>query len=68
MVELEQAVARVAELRRQLRHVGSALDRALATLDAAFERAGGDSIELPAGMLRRVRRADGSGWDYRVEV
>ncbi len=66
--ELEQAVARVAELRRQLRHVGSALDRALATLEAAFDRAGGDSIELPAGMLRRVRRADGSGWDYRVEV
>jgi hypothetical protein len=37
-------------------------------LAALFDSVGGDRIELSVGVLVRVRREEGEGWDYRIEV
>jgi hypothetical protein len=66
--EAEDKVKKIAELKRHRRGVESALDRLQAELAALFEVGGAETLQLSMGVLRRVRREQGEGWDFVIEV
>jgi hypothetical protein len=66
--DAEETVRRIAELKRHRRGIEAALDRLHGELTALFDGAGADSLQLSMGVLRRVRRSEGEGWDFVIEV
>jgi group II intron reverse transcriptase/maturase len=66
--EAEDKVKKIAELKRHRRGIEAALDRLHEELAAVFEAAGAETLQLSVGVLRRVRREQGEGWDFVIEV
>ncbi|HEX4955818.1 MAG TPA: CRISPR-associated primase-polymerase type A1 [Thermoanaerobaculia bacterium] len=66
--EAEGQVQRIAELKRQRRSLEAAILRTEQELGQLFERAGTDRLALALGVLKRVARAEGEGWDFLIEV
>jgi len=64
----EAILRRVAELKGQMRRVRTSMEQARSELGAMFEAAGAEALELALGTLRRVRREEGEGWEYHLEV
>lgn len=46
----------------------AALERLHAELAALFEEEGTETLQLSLGVLRRVRREEGKGWELVIEV
>jgi hypothetical protein len=66
--EAEDKLAKIAELRRHQRGIEAAVARLRGELAGLFDAGGTETFELPAGRLRRLRRKDGEGWDFVIEV
>jgi group II intron reverse transcriptase/maturase len=66
--EAEDKVKKIVELKRHRRGIEAALDRLQGELAAVFEAAGSETLQLSMGVLRRVRRVEGDGWDFVIEV
>jgi hypothetical protein len=65
---VERLIAKIADYKRNLRGLQSALDRAHRELCEEFDRRGVEQLELSAGLLRRKQQRDGEGWDFYIEV
>lgn len=66
--EAEERVRKIAELKRHRRGLEAAIDRLQAELAAIFDGAGTETLQLSIGVLRRVERPQGEGWDFVIEV
>jgi hypothetical protein len=64
----EESIRRIAELKRHRRGIEAALDRLHSELAALFDGEKADTLQLSMGVLRRVQRSDGKGWDFVIEV
>lgn len=66
--EVEEKIRKIAELKRQRRKVDAAIDRINEEISALFDRGDTETLQLSMGLLKRVRRSDGEGWEFVIEV
>lgn len=66
--QAEQAVHKLGELHRHRRGVEASIERLHRELAEIFDAAGADTLDLATGRLRRLRRSEGEGWDFVIEV
>ncbi len=64
----EDKVAKIAELKRHRRGIETALERLHAEVTALFDEEGTETLQLSLGVLRRIRREEGNGWELVIEV
>jgi group II intron reverse transcriptase/maturase len=68
VVEAEEVLQKLMDLKRQLRGIEVALEQAYAELDRLFTREGSDSLEVSAGTLQRLSGEDGTGRQFILRI
>jgi hypothetical protein len=64
----EEKVGKIAELKRHRRGIEAALERLQSELATLFDNEKCETLQLSLGALRRVRRSEGEGWEFVIEV
>ncbi len=64
----EEKVGKIAELKRHRRGIEAALERLQSELATLFDNEKCETLQLSLGVLRRVRRGEGEGWEFVIEV
>jgi hypothetical protein len=64
----EEIVMKIADRKRQIKKLDTAVERLHQDLSTIFQALGVDHLDLPMGVLRSVSREDGQGLDFRIEV